>query len=138
MPTVVWDGLADDTISGSLFDFELPTESGSMTPSVDDQNCGDAGGDQHASAISRTTPSPPTMCEPFADAVDAAKAEKSDLPKATPPNVTAPAADGADAGIKNRSIEFVCRRVIGGRPVKVLRHRGHGKAKKPSASKHPG
>ncbi len=138
MPTVVWDGLADDTISGSLFDFELPTESGSMTPSVDDQNRGDAGGDQHASAISRTTPSPPTMCEPFADAVDAAKAEKSDLPKATPPNVTAPAADGADAGIKNRSIEFVCRRVIGGRPVKVLRHRGHGKAKKPSASKHPG
>lgn len=42
------------------------------------------------------------------------------------------------AGIKNKSIEFVSRRIIGGRPIPVLRHRRHGKAEKPSASKHPG
>ena len=37
MPTVVWDKLADDTMSGSLFDFEPPTESGFVTPSVEEK-----------------------------------------------------------------------------------------------------
>ena len=106
----------------------------------------DAGGEDQASPIHTpvdprsTTPNQPTMSEPLAqtaDAADAAEAEKSDLPKATPPNVSRRAADVADAGIKKKSIEFISRRIIGGRPIPVLRHRRHGKAKKPSASKHP-
>ncbi len=139
MPTVVWDKLADDTMGGSLFDFEPPTESGFVTPSVEEKNPGDAGGDDHASAIPKATSNEPTASElaHTADAADAAEAGKSDLSKATPPSVTAQAADDADAGIKNRSTEFVSRRIIGGRTILVLRYRRHGKAKKPSASKHP-
>ena len=89
--------------------------------------------DDDVSAISSTTPSPPTMSEPLAQTADAAalaEAEKSDLPKGTPPNLIPQAVDGADGGIKNQSVEFVSHRIIGGRPISVLRHRRHGKAKK--------
>jgi len=133
MPTVVWDKLADDTVSGSLFDFEPPTESGFVTPSVEEKNPGDAGGDDHASGIPSTTPDPPITSELLAhtaDAADAREAEKSNPPQATPPNLTPQAMDGADAGIKNQSVEFISHRIIGGRPISVLRHRRHGKAKK--------
>ena len=37
MPAVVWDKLADETMSGSLFDFEPPTKSGFVTPSVEEK-----------------------------------------------------------------------------------------------------
>ena len=78
--------------------------------------------------------SQPTASE-LAHPADAAEAGKSDLSKATPPNATAQA---ADVGIRNRSIEFVSNRSIGGRPIPILRYRRHGKAKKPGVSKHPG
>ena len=69
------------------------------------------------------------MSEPLAqtaDAADAAKAEKYELPKAT--TVIPHAADAPDAEIKNQSVEFVFHRVIGGRRIEVLRHRRRGKA----------
>ena len=49
----------------------------------------DAGGDEHATAISSTTPDPPTVSEPraqTADAADAGEIEKSTSSKTTPPN----------------------------------------------------
>jgi hypothetical protein len=93
----------------------------------------EAGGEDHASPIPETTSNQPTGSglAHTADAADAAEAAKSDLSKATPPNVTAQA---ADASIKNKSIEFVSRQIIGGRPIPVLRHRRHGTAKKPKKS----
>ena len=94
-----------------------PSAASAKPASEHNESHNGAGGDDHASAIPSTTPNPPTMSEPLAqtvDAADAAEAEKSDLPKATPPNVTPQAADGADAGIKNKSIEFVAYRIIGG------------------------
>jgi hypothetical protein len=117
-----------------------PSAASEKRASGQEEGRNDVEHDDQASAISRTTPSPPTMSEPLAqrpDAADAAKAEKFDLPKATPPNVTPQTADGRYAGIKNNSIEFVSHRSIGGRPIEVLRHRRHGKAKEPRPSRKP-
>jgi hypothetical protein len=140
MPTIVWDGRADDTMRDSHFDIEPPTESGFATPSVEEKNPGDAGGDDYASGIPSTTPDLPTASELLAhtaDVANAAEAEKSDLLKAIPPNLIPQVADAsADAGIKNKSVEFVCH--IPGTRIPVLRYRKLGKAKKPKSSRHRG
>jgi hypothetical protein len=122
VPTLVWDRLGNDTMSDSLFDFEQPAQ----FTAVDAEHQRDAGGDDHANAIPRTTPDPPITSE----SSDAAATAKSELPKATLPNVPAQAAHAAVAGTQNKSIEFVSCRFIGGRHIPVLRHRTHGKAKK--------
>lgn len=100
----------------------------------------DAGSDDDAGAISRTTTGPPTASEGLpktVDAADAAEAEKSDLLQSTPPKGTTQATDGANAGTKNKSVQFVSYRLIRGRPIPVLRHRMHGKAKEPRPSRQP-
>ena len=52
MPTIVWDGRADETMRVSLFDIEPPATSTSMTPAcVVAHDIRHAGGDDHASAI---------------------------------------------------------------------------------------
>ena len=103
MPTVVWDKLADDTMSGSLFDFEPPTEAGFVTPSVEEKNPGDAGGDDHASGIPSTTPDPPITGELLAHTADAADAR--DVAKPESPEPASLGAAPEAARIKYRDIQ---------------------------------
>jgi hypothetical protein len=135
VPTLVWDRLGNDTMSDTLFDFEQPAQF--TTPAVDAEHQRDAGGDDHANAIPRTTPDPPITSELLAHTSDAAAAANSELSKATLPNMPPQVAHPADAGTKNKSIEFVSCRFIGGRHIPVLRHRTHGKAKKASPPRQP-
>ena len=117
-----------------------PSAASAKPASEHNESHNGAGGHDHASAIPSPTPSPPTMSEPLAqtvDAADAAEAEKCDLPQSTPPNVIPQATDGANAGTKKKSVEFVSYRLIRGRPIPVLRHRMHGKAKRPNPSTQP-
>ena len=93
-PTIMWEGLANKTMSGSLFDFEPPIASAFVPPaSVSEENRGDAGSDDHACAVhtdgdtGSTTLVPPATSEPLAHTLDAAEAEQSELSKAIPPEV---------------------------------------------------
>jgi hypothetical protein len=126
-PTLVWDMIAD-AVRSWRFDFEQPAQF--TTPAVGAEHQRDAGGDDHASAIPRTTPDLPIKSELPAYTTDAAAAANSELPKIPPPDMPPQAAHAPEAGTKNKSIEFVSFRSFGGRHIPVLRHRTHGKAKK--------
>jgi hypothetical protein len=123
-------------MNNSLVDFEPPEQVVTPAPVYAEHQEG-SGGDDHASVIPSTPPDPPTTSELLAqttDAADVAEADKSELPKATPPNMPPQAADAADAGIKNKHVEYVSSRSLGGRNVPVWQHRTHVKTIKPSAS----
>ena len=89
----------------------------------------DADEDAQASPIEPTRSEP---VAPSADNVGAAEAAKSHRPEGTSPNVTPQVADAADAGIMNKSVEFV--RHIPGTRIPVLRYRTLGKVKTPKKS----
>ena len=108
MPTIVWDGRADETMGDSLFDFEPPATSTSMTPASVDARHQHAGGDDHASAIRRTTPAPTTPDPPTlselsartAGGVDASGTKKTEAATEVPLGAKPKAATAVDGGIK--------------------------------------
>ena len=113
MPTIVWDGRADETMRDSLFDIEPPATSTSMLPASIDARHQDAGGDDHASAIQRTTPDPttpdsPIVSEPSArttGSVDASEAKKAEAGNEAPLGAKPKAATAVDAGIKYSDLQ---------------------------------
>ena len=108
-----------------------------MMAAVGAELCNDAAGGDDGSVIPSTMPEPQIARELTMDAADADVVDKSEPPAAASSNGTPQRADAADAGIKNKSIEFISGRRIGQTYIPVFRHRKHGKFKKPGGSRRP-
>ena len=141
MPSIVWNERADETMRDSLFDIEPPAPSTSMTPASVDARHQDAGGDDHASAIQRTTPDPtnadpPTVSEPSASTtgwVDASEAEKPEAGNEAPLGAKPKAADAVDAGIKYSDLQVPGFMTLPARRIVVVRRRRRRPRKAPGS-----
>ena len=96
----------------------IPASTASEEPvSGQKQGHNGAGGEDHASVK--------------AQIADAAETEKSELPSATPSDMTSQATDAADAGIKHKRFKPLPIRSLVKREIPILGRRDHGKANNP-------
>ena len=109
------------TITASCPDAAINEEAFSASAASEKPASGQEEGRNDAEHDDQASASEPTRSGPLAPTADAAETAESVQPGPTPSKVTPQVADSADAGIRNKSVEFV--RHIPGTRIPVLRHR---------------